>query len=66
MAPVSLAETTNYPLRSNYPREGFQAARDGNERVFGLYPPHAVGAGCSHGAYRRPGGGRVAHGGRLR
>nr|DAQ13600.1 MAG TPA: hypothetical protein [Caudoviricetes sp.] len=36
-----------YPLRSNYPREGFRAARDSNESVLGLCPPHTVGAGCS-------------------
>nr|DAR55840.1 MAG TPA: hypothetical protein [Caudoviricetes sp.] len=36
----------NHPLRSNYPQEGFQDARDGNESVFGPCPPHTVGAGC--------------------
>lgn len=43
----------NYPLRSNYPREGFQDARDGTERVLGLCPPHSVGADRSHGRFSR-------------
>lgn len=43
----------NYPLRSNYPQEGFQAARDGNESVLGLCPPHSVGADRSHRRFGR-------------
>ena len=51
ITPVSLSEAMNYPLRSNYPQEGFQAARDGNESVLGLCPPHSVGADRSRGRF---------------
>ena len=50
----------NYPHRSNYPQEGFQAARDGNERVLGLYLPHSVVADRSRGCSRRSVGDLVA------